>query len=232
MDRQTELGILAGAEIFRSVPSDALDEIRQAAFRKRYARGELVFHQGESVATFYVVAVGRLRVSQATADGTQVIMAYLGPGEMAGYAALSGGETYSGTVSAVDDSALIGWTRDAIQALMARHPKIAMNAVAILGNRYHETQVRLRELATESVEQRIAHAIERLAAQAGRRSAQGIEIAFPLTRQDLAELAATTLHTVSRTLSTWEKQGIVLSGRRRVVICRPDTLNAIAEGPG
>jgi CRP-like cAMP-binding protein len=89
-------------------------------------------------------------------------------------------------------------------------------------------QVRLREVATEKVEQRIAHTIMRLADQAGRRTARGVEIAFPISRQDLAEMAGTTLHTVSRTLSGWEDQGIVTSGRRRVVVSDPRALSRIA----
>ncbi|MGK3946862.1 helix-turn-helix domain-containing protein, partial [Streptomyces caeruleatus] len=73
-----------------------------------------------------------------------------------------------------------------------------MNALAVLSARYHEIQLRLLELSTEKVERRIGHTVLRLANQAGRRTARGIEIAFPLSRQDLAEMAGTTLHTVSR----------------------------------
>jgi CRP-like cAMP-binding protein len=90
-------------------------------------------------------------------------------------------------------------------------------------------QVRMRELSTERVERRIAHTILRLAQQAGRRTARGIEIAFPLSRQDLAEMAGTTLHTVSRTLSGWEEQGVVDSGRRRVIVRDLKALSMIAE---
>jgi CRP-like cAMP-binding protein len=112
---------------------------------------------------------------------------------------------------------------------MTGHSTVAMNAAALLGARYHEMQVRLRELSTEKVEQRIAHTLLRLAAQAGRRTARGLEIAFPLSRQDLAEMSGTTLHTVSRTLSGWEEQGIVDCGRRRVIVAKPDVLESISK---
>jgi CRP-like cAMP-binding protein len=79
-------------------------------------------------------------------------------------------------------------------------------------------------VATETVERRIAHTVLRLAEQAGRRTAAGIEIAIPLSRQDIAEMVGTTLHTVSRTVSAWESGGIVDSGRRRLVIRKPDEL--------
>jgi CRP-like cAMP-binding protein len=116
-----------------------------------------------------------------------------------------------------------------MRELMGKHPQIALNAVAVLGFRYQETQARLREVSTETVERRIAHALLRLARQAGRRTAEGTEICFPLSRQDIAELAGTTLHTVSRTLSAWEKDGIVSSAHRHVVICLPDALAAVNE---
>lgn len=229
MDRQTDLSILMRTEIFRAVPEDVLEEARAGSFRKRLSKGEVLFHQGDPVSDVYVVVVGRLRVTQNTPNGAQVIIRYLGPGEIAGYTALSGAPEYPGTVTALDDAHLIGWSKATIQQLMERHPRVAMNAVALLGARYHEMQVRLRELSTENVERRIAHTILRLASQAGRRTAQGVEIAFPLSRQDLAEMAGTTLHTVSRTLSAWEEQGVVDSGRRRVVVCKPHELTAIAE---
>ena len=229
MGGQTDLNILASSEIFGSLPTGTLDEVRRLAFRRRVAKREVLYHQGDTVANFYVVVVGRLRATQTTADGSQIALRYLGPGEMAGYAALAGIPIYPGTVVAVDDTHLFAWPTSAIQQLMGKHVQIAMNALAVLGTRYQETQTRLRELSTETVERRIAHTLMRLAHQAGRRTAQGIEICFPLSRQDLAELAGTTLHTVSRILSAWEKEGIVLSAHRHVVICRPEALSLIKE---
>lgn len=229
MDRRTGLNILAGTEIFRLLPADALERLLQAAFRARLAEGEVLFRQDDPVSTFHVVVVGRLRVTQTTPEGSQVIIRYVGPGEIVGYAALSAASAYSGTVTAVDDTHLFGWTASALRRLMSEYPQISFNAVALLGARYREMQLRLRELATENVERRLAHTLLRLAGQAGRRTALGIEIAFPLARQDLAEMAGTTLHTVSRTLSAWEAQGIVSSGRRRVVLCRQQALSAIAD---
>jgi CRP-like cAMP-binding protein len=226
---QTDLDILGGTEIFRSLSSGSLDDVRLAASRRRIAAREVLYHQGDAARNFYVVIVGRLRATQTTQEGNQIALRYLGPGELAGYAALAGIPDYPGTVAAIEDTHLFAWPAGVMQDLMVRHPQIAMNAVAVLGSRYQETQVRLRELSSETVERRIAHALVRLMHQAGRRTAQGVEICFPLSRQDIAELAGTTLHTVSRTLSAWEKDGIVSSAYRHVVILLPDVLAAIRE---
>jgi CRP-like cAMP-binding protein len=230
MDSQTDadLKILGQTELFRGLDRRVLAEARDASFRKTLATGETLFHQGEPVSTLYVVTAGRLRATQTTADGQQVIIRYIGPGELAGYTALSGGEEHPGTTAAVEETQLIGWNAPAIRALMARNAALAMNAVAVLGARYHDMQLRLREVATERVEQRIVHAILRLARSAGRPTPRGIEIAIPLSRQDLAELAGTTLYTVSRVLSGWEESGLVDIGRRRVTICNAPALERIA----
>ena len=229
MEDQADVEMLGRTELFRGAPVDLLRDIQRAAFRKRFSAGDTVLQQGDAAATVYIVVAGRLRATQTTLDGQQVIIRYLGPGEVAGYAALAGGETFPGAVIAVDDCHLIGWSATAIQELMARHAGIAINVVKLLGARYLDIQVRLRELSTEKVERRIAHTILRLAQQAGRRTVRGIEIVFPLSRQDLAEMSGTTLHTVSRTLSAWDERGIVACGRRRVVVAKPPLLVAIAE---
>ena len=79
------------------------------------------------------------------------------------------------------------------------------------------------------MEQRIAGAVLRLVTQAGRKTAQGIEIDFPISRQDIAEMTGSTLHTVSRLLSAWEGEGIVRSGRQKVTVTDPHALMLISE---
>jgi CRP-like cAMP-binding protein len=203
-------------------------EARDTSFKRRLSTGEVLFNQGDSSSKFYIVIVGRLRATQTTSDGQQVIIRYVGPGEFVGFTALSSGANHPGTATAVEESHLIGWDVSTIRPLMEKHSIIAINALSVLGDRYHEMQTRLREIATERVEQRIAHALLRLAKHAGRSTPTGLEIAIPLSRQDLAEMSGTTLHTVSRVLSNWEGSELVDTGRRRVVVRNASALERIA----
>ena len=89
------------------------------------------------------------------------------------------------------------------------------------------------EMSTQQVEQRVANALLRLAKQAGHKVEHGVEIDFPISRQDIAQMTGTTLHTVSRILSGWESRGLVESGRQRVVLREPHKLFILAEqSPG
>ncbi|MCE8469085.1 Crp/Fnr family transcriptional regulator, partial [Rhodovulum sulfidophilum] len=99
-----------------------------------------------------------------------------------------------------------------------------------VGTRVGEMNTRLIEMATQQVEQRVAGALLRLIDQSGRKGQEGIEIAFPVTRQDISEMTGTTLHSVSRLLSAWEKAGIVASRRRHVTVTDPQRLELIGDG--
>jgi CRP/FNR family transcriptional regulator, nitrogen oxide reductase regulator len=88
----------------------------------------------------------------------------------------------------------------------------------MVGTRLQEAHSRVIQMSTEEVERRVARALLRVSDQAGRKVEQGLEIDFPISREDIAGITGTTLHTVSRILSEWERQGLIESGRRRLVL--------------
>ena len=106
-------------------------------------------------------------------------------------------------------------TRGSLDAL-AKFPALASNTLQTVGSRLQETHTRVVEMSTQQVEQRVAHALLRLAKQSGRKVEHGVEIDFPISRQDIAQMTGTTLHTVSRTLSGWESRGLM---PLRVMVC-------------
>ena len=95
--------------------------------------------------------------------------------------------------------------------------------------RLQDAHLRIQELSTDEVEQRVARAMLRLFEQSGQPVADGIGIGFPITRQDIAELTGTTLHTVSRLLNDWKQRGIVDCGRKRVVLRSPAALARLSS---
>jgi CRP-like cAMP-binding protein len=228
-ERAIDGSMLAGVKLFADLDRAALDELAAAARLLRQAANKALFAQDDPAAAFYVLLAGRIKVAQLTVEGHQVVLRYIGPGEVFGAVPLFTGTGYPAGAMAVTDSLVARWDQAAIRPLLERHPRILTNALAVVGQRLQELQHRYRELATERVEQRVARAVLRLLAKAGRRAESGIQIEFPLSRQDIAEMTGTTLHTVSRILSDWEHRGLMESGRMRVVIRQPDALLAIAD---
>jgi CRP-like cAMP-binding protein len=139
-------------------------------------------------------------------------------------------ENYPGTALAVADSVALRWPMTSWDQLIASHPVLAANVMDVVGQRLQEAHARVRELSTEEVERRVAHAVLRLAGQAGKKEPDGIRIDFPISKQDLAEMTGTTLHTVSRILTAWEKAGLVEGGRQRLLVKEPHRLLLIGDG--
>ncbi|MGE3231365.1 MAG: Crp/Fnr family transcriptional regulator, partial [Hyphomicrobium sp.] len=152
-------------------------------------------------------------------------------GEMFGTVALFTDGRYPAEAKTVTDSIEVRWTEPVLLDLIRRHPQIALNIIAVLGGRVRDVQERLREVATQRVEGRIANVLLRLADRAGQPAGDGTTIGFPLTRRDLAEMCGSTLHTVSRILTAWEKAALIATKRQRITIRRRDAIQRIAEDP-
>jgi CRP-like cAMP-binding protein len=113
---------------------------------------------------------------------------------------------------------------------MNQHPAIVDNALRIVGSHARDMVQQVVEMSRKRVQQRVAGAMLRLAEQAGTEVADGIQIDFPVTRDDLAAMAGVTYFTISRTLSGWQRLGFVRNGRRRVTILAAHKLAQIANG--
>lgn len=223
--------LVADLPIFSGLAPADLDDLLRDAQSIRYPKGVPVFTQDEEAHSFFVLLHGNLRVLKVTPDGQQVVVRFVSAGEVFGVAAAIGRTTYPATASAVVDSIALVWPSAIWPRLVARHPSLAVNILQMVGNRLQDAHTRVVELATEEVERRVAHALLRLAKQSGRKVEAGIQIDFPISRQDVAEMTGTTLHTVSRILSAWEDRGLVEGGRQRIVIRDPHKLFLLAEGP-
>lgn len=221
--------LLKNIRLFQGLQPEELARLLKAARRSQIDADTFLFFQEDPAEKVYVVLNGRIKLTQVTPEGQQIILRYITAGEVFAVVAVLSDMKYPVTAQTVEATSLVYWDRDSMLALMASIPALALNAISIMGGRVKEFQDRIRELSTERVERRIARTLLRLAHQTGQKTAEGVLINLPLTRQDLAELSGTTLFTVSRTLSQWEARGLIQAGRERVLIRFPHGLVSIAE---
>ncbi len=220
---------LANVPLFRGLRGEVLLRIVDRSYPSQKTAGEFFFNEGEPAEEFFVLTGGRVKLTQVTPEGHQVVLRLAGPGDAFGGAGAFGEPTYPITAEALEPSSALTWSSATMRQLLETEPTVTLNAVHFVAARLHDLQRRHRELMTERVERRVARALLRLVQDAGRRVDAGVEIDFPVSRQDIAEMTGTTLFTVSRLLSGWEERGIVLSGRQRIVITKPHALVAIAD---
>ncbi len=229
---KVDASLVSHLPLFAGFSPDDLEEILREARSVRYPKNSAIFTQGDDAHSFFLLLHGHVRASKTTPAGEQIVVRYVSPGETFGIAMAIGLERYPATATAVDDSVVLAWPTPAWPRLVAKYPALATNTLQAIGNRLQESHTRVIEMSTQQVEQRIAHALLRLAKQSGRKLDRGIEIDFPISRQDLAQMTGTTLHTVSRILSGWEQLGLVESGRQRIILREPHKIVVLAEqGP-
>ncbi len=224
-----DLAHLKEIPFFQRMSDSELRKVSALARARSLEADEFFYLQGDPAEMLFLLKAGRVKLIQNSADGQQILLRMIGPWSLFAVVALVEGAVYPVSAQAVEPSLALYWTKNALMELVREIPGLALNAMQMMSERVQEYQDRLRELATERVERRLARALLRLGSQAGKRVPEGILIDLPLSRQDLAEMTGTTLFTVSRILSQWEAQNIILTGREKVIIRFPHGLVRIAE---
>jgi CRP-like cAMP-binding protein len=217
------------SDIFKGLPEDHYDQILKSGINKHLPTKKFLFHQGDPASNCYLVTKGQLKLSKINESGKSVTIRYVGSGEVTAAVAVLKSGSYPVSAKPIIETEVIGWDHNTMMTLMHRFPEIAINLLRIVLTRIDDVQQRYLEICTEKVDQRIARSLLRLMRWKGIKNEKGILIDIPLSRKSLADFSGTTLYTVSRTLSAWEKRGWVETGREIIVITDPHALVAFSE---
>jgi CRP-like cAMP-binding protein len=222
--------IAINGALFSGLPEDLACRLFAAATVRQAQKDAVLFHQGDAPGQLLQVVSGLVRMTQINAEGVQTTLRLMRSGELLGCVAVILEFPYPATATAAEDSVVLSWRAKQFAGLLKQHQPIMDKALAIVGTRTKNMVQRIGDMSGKNVERRVAAALLRLADQAGTESDDGIQIQSPVTRDDLAEMAGLTYFTVSRTLSVWQKQGLISSGRRRMTVLDRRRLAAIADG--
>lgn len=215
--------------LFRGVPPEELRMLIRAGTWRAWPAGRFLFLEGDPAEGLYMLLEGYVKVVQTDVAGQEAVVQMVGPGEPLGLIALFADQPYPASAQAISPCRAL-WIPGAVfREFLLRHPEITLRILRLLAERLHETHRRLLEVSALRVERRLARALVRLAGRLGRRTEEGIELMLPLSREELAELCGTRLHTVSRVLNRWQRSGWVRLGRRRILLRKPHALVALAE---
>ena len=217
--------------VFQNATDDDLRLILKNSITRLIEEGGFVFFQGDHAPYLYILTSGQVKLMQSNPNGQQVNLRTIYPWQMFGaLGAVRQEATYPASAQTLEDSTVLAIESTFLREMIQTRPKIAFDLMTLMTTYIQEMQTRYRELATERVEQRVANALLRLAAQVGIRSTRETIIELSFSRQDVAEMTGTTLYTVSRLLSEWERKGVIETGRERIKIINPHELVRISDG--
>jgi CRP-like cAMP-binding protein len=200
-------------------------ELLAIARRRRFARGEVVFHQDDPADTLHLVDKGRFAVRGIGQLGDNVMLTMLSPGDMFGELALVEGEDgrRSATVSSIDGGETLSVHRLDFDRLRRQRPETSQVLIAVLAGQVRRLSRLVGEAHYVSAEKRVRR---RLLEVSGFHSPRPGEVAVkthdpvvvPLTQDDLADLAGTSRATVNRVLRSEQEKGAVKLGRGKTEV--------------
>ncbi len=220
---KVESQLLKRSFIFSELSEEELAELAGLAARRSFVPGEFVFWEGDAPDSFYIVIEGRVKVLKHSSLGKEFIIAFFGPGEMFGEVAVFQDRPYPASAQAAADTKVLRIRREDFLSFVAQRPQVVLRVISVLGERLRDAQGRLKDLAGERVEQRLAHTLLMLSAKLG--------ATLPFTRQEIADMAGTTTETAIRFISRLKAGGIIRSARGRITILDKTKLRLLSEGP-
>jgi len=172
-----------------------------------YEKGATVFFEGAPAKDLSFVVLGRVKVVKG-APGRDVILGLFGPGEALGMVAVFEGRPYPATAVALEPSTLVHVPEHEFFETLGDHAGLVKRLFQGMMKRQLELTKRLLDL-TGHVDARIARLFLTLTEKSGRAQGKGVFVGIALTRQEIADLAATTIETAIRVMSRWGKDGLV-----------------------
>jgi CRP-like cAMP-binding protein len=228
--RSTRLAVLARARYLKGLPGEELADVDRLMGVRGYDAGAPIYRAGEDANRLFVLATGTVKLLRTTADGQDVLIDVLAPGDLFGTLSTLGDPTYPDTAQALSVACALSITADDFRSVMRRHPAVALAVLDDVAHRLEQSRLQVTHLSAGTVEQRVAGALLRLVTVVGEPYDGGVLLQVPLTRADLASMAGTTTESASRAMSRLRSDGIVESGRRWTAVLDVPRLRALSVG--
>jgi CRP/FNR family transcriptional regulator len=221
---QSAAGLLAQVPVFQTLAPEDLERVAAVAVPRRFDPQRVIFREGDSSDTCYVVRSGHARAVLEHPDGRTITLAHFGPGDIFGELAMFDDERRSATVETLDEVHAVAVLGSDMRRLLREHPDLAVKLVTSLGRRLREANDRLTRQSFQTVQSRVAVVLSELVEQARQEGAGERDVLVTITQADVAQLAGSSRESASRFLAVLERAGLVTQGRGRITVHEPEAL--------
>jgi CRP/FNR family transcriptional regulator, cyclic AMP receptor protein len=221
--------ILGRTRLFSGLPAATIQRISALSTRRSYGHGAVVFSQSGPGDALYGVVTGKIRISASAADGREMFLNIMEPGDAFGEIALLDGRRRTATASATVPSELIIITRDHFLHLLEREPKLVSHVVQLLCERIRWTSGLAEDSALLGVPARLARRLLGLGQLHGRETANGVELG--ISQEEVARFLGLSRQVVNQYLQLWKAQGWLTLGRGKIVIIDEHSLREVVAAP-
>lgn len=213
---------------FRDLDPSERARLARATHQCAAEAGRILFSEGQPADDVWAVKEGVVHIVKFGSEGRGVVLEIIPPGELFGAVAALDRRPYPASAVAAERSVVWRLPATVARELCERNPALRLGILEHVTGRLRGAHDRLRSVALERVEQRLARALLTLGQRIGRQ--EGALTLVSVTRRELAEMVGTTVETTIRVTSKWQQEGIVTSARSRLGLADTAALRRIAEG--
>ena len=206
-----------------------LDSIMAMAVEHRYRRGQTIFQKDDAGSAMMAVLAGRVRISSVSAEGKEMTLNVINPGEVFGEIALLDGKPRSADATAIDETTLLVLERRDFLPFVLNNQDLTARLLAILCERLRRTSVALEDIALFDLPVRLGRVLLKLGEDYGRQTDAGLRIDMKLSQKDLSNLVAATRESINKQLRTWREAGMVTIDGGYLILTRPARLKRMVE---
>lgn len=205
----TSTEFLSFVPIFSDLPSETLEKIEKIGSHRKYKKNDVILMEEDSGTALFVIVKGKVKVARSSNDGREVILSILSDGDFFGEMAILDGLTRSATVASIEDTELFLLQRNDFMNLLHEYPEISVVLLQEMTKRLRSADMKIKALSLKDAEGKVATVILQLADDIGKIKHGRVEIDKLPLQQDLANMAGTSRETISRTLHSFAKKGLV-----------------------
>lgn len=214
-----DVDFLKSVPIFSGLDNETIRRISMLGTRKIFKRDATVLHENETGSALFVIISGKVKVSRSSDDGKEIILSILNESDFFGEMAILDGLNRSANVTAIDETELFLIQRTDFINLLYEHPEISIALLQELTRRLRTSDMKIKSLSLRDAEGKVAAVILQLADDIGKIKQGKVEIERLPFQHDLANMAGTSRETISRTIHSFAKRGLIeLEGTRLRII--------------
>lgn len=214
--------------IFSTLSEDDIKDLKDYFTKEEYKKKDPIFSEGDPSDWLYAVLDGKVKITKLSAEGKEIIIEVISPGDIFGAIAVMRGFPYPANAVAMEETLLLKISRNNFLKILDGYPSVMYCIMQNIGDRMKGSHESLKNIALEKVSSRIASLLLKLAEKSGKETPEGTVIDFRLTKQDIADMVGTTVETSIRTMSQFKKDGIVAEEEGQIVIKDLEKLKALA----
>lgn len=213
-----EIRLLSAADILEPLSEEEVEDLARQNPDIRLQEGKILFAPDEVGESLYIVKQGRIRLYIAGSEGEEITLAMVEEGKMFGEMALTAQRLRSVYAQAALPSLVLSLSRNALEDLVLRNPRVGLRLIGRLSERVHRLENRLKDMSFKQVPARLASLVLQLVEDEGVRTREGYEILTYYTHEQLAAMVGAHRVSVTKALARLQDSGLIEQRERRIFV--------------